>query len=177
MPRISSGGLGKFGPLAVRELGEALDHAFLLEVDRDGAAARAVDRRSGTQSMATTCFAPSISAARSANWPTGQHLLVGEAVRNLHRGHVGVRHAHVLGVPAGIAAAVPWPKSSSARSLLRWVRSQTDQLPRRHWSHSPHAGHEAVEQMQVRAADRAGILPAQRFHGSSRKNSPTRTSP
>jgi hypothetical protein len=92
----------------------------------------------------------------------------------------------------------------SAIALLRLVRSQTDQLPRRHCSHSPqHAGHEAVEEVQVRAADRAArhlddrvarmldprvgyfvaadvllAVPAERFHGISGRDaegSKTRT--
>jgi hypothetical protein len=62
-----------------------------------------------------------------------QHLLVGEAVGILDRADVGEGHAHVLRLAAGVAAgevrvaegAGPaCPKSLSAISLLRLVRSQ-----------------------------------------------------
>jgi hypothetical protein len=57
--------------LALRQFLDAVDDAFLLEVDRDRPTALAIDRRSGTRSMQMTCFAPSRTALRIAIWPTG----------------------------------------------------------------------------------------------------------
>ena len=134
-------------------------------------------RRSGTLSMQITCFgaeqhgaadreladragAPDrdrvgrLDVALHRRLPAGredvaeeQHLLVGQAVGDLDRRDVGIGHAHVLGLAAGIAAgevgvaeqARRWCGRTPCRraSLLRLVRSQTEKLPRRHCSHSP----------------------------------------
>ena len=90
--------------------------------------------RSGTVSIAMTRSAPSRKALLIANWPTGpqpqigdrvaaldvaeigrhvagrkdvgeeQHLLVGQAVRHLDRADIGIGHAQIFRLTAGIAA-------------------------------------------------------------------------
>src|ERR1051325_8671091 len=59
-------------------------------------------RRSGKRSIAITRSAPSMYALRIANWPTGPQA--SPPVRNLPGADVVERHAHVLRLPALVAA-------------------------------------------------------------------------
>ena len=120
--------------LAVRQLLEPLDDAFVSKLMVMAPPASAMLSRSGMQSMATTCLAPSRMALRIAIWPTGpaapdrdgvggldvaldgglpagredvaeeQHLLVREAVRNLDVRGIRKRNAEIFRLAAGIAA-------------------------------------------------------------------------
>ena len=58
-------------PLAIGQVVQAFDNALLVEVDGRAPPACAIARRSGTLSMAMTCFAPSRIALRMVICPTG----------------------------------------------------------------------------------------------------------
>src|SRR5688572_21758450 len=121
-------------PAALRELLQALDHALLLEVDRDRAAGlrhaqalgHAVDgddlpgaeqHRGADGELAHRTGAPhrhrvlGLDVALHGGLPAGgedvaeeQRLLVGHAGWNFYRPDIGEWHAHVFRLPAGIAA-------------------------------------------------------------------------
>src|SRR4051812_20313654 len=120
--------------LAAGQLFEPLEHAFLVEVDRLGAGGarhaeavriavdgdhlpRALHERAADRELAHRSGAPDrhrvgrLDLALRRRLPAGreniaeeQHLLVGQAVGNLHWRDVGVGHAHELRLAAGIAA-------------------------------------------------------------------------
>ena len=165
-------------PLAGGQLVEPLDHALLVEIDRDRAAgarpstgARAPGRSrspgwrraegAADRQLADRPAAPDrdrvarLDVALGRRLPAGREDVArGTAACSSERpsgtlmgADVGERHAHVLGLAAGIAAgemrvaeqAGRWRGRTPCRpvSLLRLVRSQTEKLPRRHCSHSP----------------------------------------
>ena len=151
-------------PLAGGEVVQALDHALFLEVDRGGPAGlghrqalgHAVDRdhlpgaeqdRAADAELADRSAAPDrdrvgrLDVALHGRLPAGreyvaekQHLLVREPVLNLDRAHVGIGHAHVLSLAAGIAAGQVRIAEQSRRrvtedlvaSLLVAIRSLAD---------------------------------------------------
>src|SRR5690606_28434856 len=123
-----------FRALAPGQLGQAFEHAFLVEIDGDGAAGaghgqplgHVVDahhlpgahhHRAADGELAHRPRAPDrhrvggLDVTLRRGLPAGrqdvaeeQHLLVGHAIGNHHRADVGVGHAHVLGLTARVAA-------------------------------------------------------------------------
>ncbi len=219
--------------LAAGQLLEPLEHAFLVEVDGDGAAGaghgqplgHVVDAddllgahhdRAADGELADRAGAPyrhrvgGLDIALRRGLPAGgqdvaekQHLLVGQAVGDHHRADIGVGHAHILGLAAGIAAGEMGiaikPGGGMAEHLVGDVLVAVGTLADReiaapalvafaaddgeghhhavadlqllvrradlhHFAHELvahdvavlHAGHEAVVQVQVGAADGAG---------------------
>src|SRR5690606_28835040 len=132
-----------------------------------------------------------------------QHLLVGQAVGNHHRADIGIGHAHIFGLAAGIATGEMAVAEQAGRGVAEHLRrdilvaigalayreiatpalvalaaddgeghhhavADLELLVRRADLHDLahelvahdvavfHAGHEAIVEVQVRAADRAG---------------------
>ena len=107
----------------------------------------------GPQPQIATVSVGSMSHCTAACQPVGKmsqrnsSFSSANAVRHLDVGGVGEGHAQIFGLAAGIAAGQMRVAEQARRAcgrtpcrrdrFLRLVVSQTEKLPRLHWSHSP----------------------------------------
>ena len=130
---------GAAGARHAETLGQTVNRNDLLCAEQDGAADRHLADRSRTPDRHRI---GRLDVALHRRLPSGreniaeeQHFLVLDPIRDLDRADIGIGNADIFGLAAGITAGQvriaeepggSGPKTLSAISLLRLVRSQTE---------------------------------------------------